>query len=178
MTVVVEEMQGNRVRNLIAETQLNAGKMALDWDGYDEGIRSRRGDDAWIRQITRHRVAPGTHKVRALVHDHLALSYEFSVNSPGTPPWKTGDGTGAWLADHNPAADAIYLPQGAKAPNGKGPVRFLIWVRSAFTPWMNSASLRIHSGIGSAIGFSPRAGASKRVVTTLLWASAMTSLST
>ena len=125
-TVVIDDANGNRVRNLIAETLLPAGKTTLTWDGYDEGIRSQGSDDVWMRDLTRRRVAPGVYTVRALVHDHLALRYQFSVNSPGTPPWKMADGSGAWLADHAPAGDVLHLPSGTKAPNGLGPVRFII----------------------------------------------------
>ncbi len=126
MTAVLDDAQGNRVRNLIAETLLPAGVATITWDGYDEGVRAEGSEDLWMRDIRRRLASPGVYTVRALVHDHLALRYEFSINSPGTPPWKTPDGSGGWLADHSPAGDVLYLPQAAKAPNGKGPVRFLI----------------------------------------------------
>ena len=45
VTVVIDDAQGNRARNLIAETLLPAGKTTLIWDGYDEGVRSAGGDD-------------------------------------------------------------------------------------------------------------------------------------
>jgi len=133
VTAVLDDAQGNRVRNLIAETLLPAGVATINWDGYDEGVRAQGSDDLWMRDISRRRVAPGEYTVRALVHDHLALRYEFSINSPGTPPWKTADGSGGWLADHSPAGDVLYLPQGAKAPNGRGPVKFLICSSSGET---------------------------------------------
>jgi hypothetical protein len=132
-TVVIDDARGNRVRNLIAETLLPAGTNTLVWDGYDEGVRQPGSDDVWMRDLTRRRVAPGVYAVRALVHDHLALSYQFSVNSPGVPPWKTADGSGAWLADHSPAGDVLFLPEGAKAPNGAGPARFIICCSSGET---------------------------------------------
>ncbi|MDQ2799081.1 MAG: hypothetical protein M3Y13_05495 [Armatimonadota bacterium] len=125
-TIVIEDAKGNRVRNLIAETPLPAGKTTLYWDGYDEGVRGGGNGDIWEQGLTRHRVPPGTYTVRGLVHDRLALRYEFSVNSPGTPPWKTADGSGGWLADHSPAGDILCLPQGAPAPNGKGTAHFLV----------------------------------------------------
>jgi hypothetical protein len=133
VTAALDDAQGNRVRNLIAETLLPAGKATIFWDGYDEGVRAQSSEDLWMRDLRRRRVMPGEYTVRALVHDHLALRYEFSINSPGTPPWKTPDGSGGWLADHSPAGDVLYLPQGAKAPNGKGPVKFLICSSSGET---------------------------------------------
>ncbi len=49
------------------------------------------------------------------------MRYEFSVYSPGTPPWKTGDGSGGWLADHSPPADILFLPRGPRPRYGEGP---------------------------------------------------------
>ena len=43
-TVVIEDSQGNRVRNLIAETRFPAGETTLYWDGLDDGGRGRTGN--------------------------------------------------------------------------------------------------------------------------------------
>jgi hypothetical protein len=94
------------VRNLLGETFLPAGRQTVYWDGYDDGTRDESGDRL------RHRVPPGDYRVRGLVHDRIRMRYEFSVYSPGTPPWKTKDGSGAWLADHSPPADVLFLPAG------------------------------------------------------------------
>ena len=97
-TVVIEDAHGNRVRNLVSELSLPAGRSVITWDGYDEGVRKEEGEgDLWNHDLTRHRAAPGTYTVRGLDHDPFSLRYEFSVNSPGTPPWKTVDGSGGWL---------------------------------------------------------------------------------
>jgi len=126
-TIVIEDAHGNRVRNLISEQSLPAGRSVITWDGYDEGVRTEAGEgDIWTHDLTRHRAAPGIYIVRGLVHNPLSLRYEFSVNSPGTPAWKTKDGSGGWLADHSPPADILYLPQGTPAPNGKGTAHFLV----------------------------------------------------
>ena len=109
-TVVIDDDKGDRVRNLIGETPLPAGESTVWWDGYDEGSRNESGD--WIRG----RVAAGTYRVRGIVHDRIMMRYEFSINSPGSPPWKTRDGKGAWLADHSPPADVLFLPGDARTP--------------------------------------------------------------
>jgi hypothetical protein len=108
VTVVIEDAEGNRVRNLVAETRLPAGENTVWWDGYDDG--------EWDRDhnLVRHRVRPGTYRVRGLAHDGIRMRYEFSVYSPGTPPWKTRDGSGGWLADHSPPADVLFLPDGGQ----------------------------------------------------------------
>jgi len=103
VTLVIEDAAGKRVRNLIAETRFPAGDNVVTWDGYDEGERQANGD------VIRRRVAPGQYHARGLVHDGLSLTYEFSVYSPGDPAWHTDDGHGAWLADHTPPADVLWL---------------------------------------------------------------------
>ena len=154
-TIVIEDAQGRRVRNLVSETPLPAGKNTLTWDGYDEGLRTSGGDgDVWDHDLTRRRVAPGTYTVRGLVHDRLGLRYEFSVNSPGTPPWKTADGTGGWLADHTPPGDILFLPQGIPAPKGNGTAHFFVCsadgeVGEAFV-WLNADGRRLY---GTNTGF-------------------------
>lgn len=114
VTVVIEDAQGRRVRNLIAETPLPAGKNTIIWDGYDEGTRSAAGD------LIRHRVAPGRYSVRGLTHGGIHLRYEFAVNSPGSPPWFTVDHRGGWMADHLPPTGAVFLPKGSGSPYSSG----------------------------------------------------------
>jgi sugar lactone lactonase YvrE len=154
VTLVIEDARGNRVRNLISETLLPAGKNTILWDGYNEGRRAEGDDDVWMRDLIRQRVPPGVYTVRGLIHDRLSLRYEFSVNSPGTPPWKTKDGSGGWLADHSPAADILYLPQGTPAPNSKGIARFLVCSSSAETGeefvWLDADGRRLY---GTNTGF-------------------------
>src|SRR5690606_38766639 len=47
-------------------------------------------------------VPAGAYRVRGLTHEGLGARYEMSFYNPGTPPWQTTDGSGAWGADHNP----------------------------------------------------------------------------
>ena len=106
VTLVVEDAGGNRVRNLIGEARMPGGENTAWWDGYDDG----EWDEA--HNLVRHRVPPGNYRVRGLVHDGIRMRYQFSAYSPGTPPWKTKDGSGGWLADHSPPADVLFLPEG------------------------------------------------------------------
>ncbi len=57
------------------------------WDGYDDLGRL---------------VAPGEYRIIALTRGELTATYEQCFYNPGTPPWPTADGTGAWGADHTP----------------------------------------------------------------------------
>jgi sugar lactone lactonase YvrE len=154
-TVVIDDAQGNRVRNLVSELYLPKGRSVIIWDGYDDGVRKQEGEgDLWNHDLTRHRVAPGTYTIRGLVHDRFSLRYEFSVNSPGTPPWKTADGSGGWLADHTPPADILYLPKGTPSPNNKGTVHFLVCSSAGETGeafvWLNATGKRL---FGTNTGF-------------------------
>jgi hypothetical protein len=118
VTLVLEDANGVRVRNLLSATRLPAGKHVVQWDGYDEGTAETDTLTDGVT-LTHHRAPAGQYRVRGLVHDGLHLRYEFSVYSPGTPPWPTRDGAGGWLGDHAAPSGLVFLPQGA-SPYGKG----------------------------------------------------------
>ncbi len=93
-TLVIDDLEGNRVRNLaggygVADfTVAKDGKTAtveVMWDGLDEAGKL---------------VQPGSYKVRGLTQGGLNGYYEMSFYNPGTPPWQTNDKRGAWGADH------------------------------------------------------------------------------
>ena len=106
VTLVIEDEQGKRVRNLIADAFRLAGRNVDYWEGADDEGRL---------------VTPGRYQVRGLYHKEFEPVYEFTFGSPGNPPWETADGRGAWLSDHAApeavAADdeRIYLA----APNAE-----------------------------------------------------------
>ncbi len=94
LTVVIEDEQGRRVRNLAGdfspqdyqvERTGDRRQVELLWDGLDDLDRL---------------VAPGVYRVRGLTHGGLGAEYEMAFYNPGTPPWRTTDGSGAWGADH------------------------------------------------------------------------------
>ena len=120
VTVVIEDAAGRRVRNLVAETQLPAGRNRLSWDGFDDGNRHAGGD------LIRQRVAPGTYRARGLSHDGIKIIHEFTANSGGNPPWPTKEKTGAWLADHSMPMSALFLPAGSGSPHGSGRSQVLL----------------------------------------------------
>lgn len=106
VTLVIENAQGRRVRNLVAETLFPAGESRLTWDGYDD---------------TGNRVSAGIYTVRGLTHDGIRLYYEFSYNTAGNPAWFTPDRSGAWMADHALPVGALFLPKGVSAFGGGKP---------------------------------------------------------
>lgn len=113
VTVVIEDATGKRVRNLISETKLPAGKNRILWDCYDDGQTNKAGD------LVRHRVEPGNYRARGLTHEGIKTIYEFAVYSGGNPPWATKDETGAWLADHSSPLGATFIPSGSPYGDGK-----------------------------------------------------------
>jgi hypothetical protein len=116
VTLVIEDAEGRRVHNLLADTRFQAGRHTVWWDGYEEGVK--QGKDEGF-DVHRARVEPGKHMARGLAHDGLALKYRVSVQSPGKPPWLTADRSGAWLADHTPPSAVLHLPDGS--PHGTQP---------------------------------------------------------
>ena len=109
LTVVVDGPDGTRIRNLVADTYFPSGEHTVYWDGYDEGrARNYKAYQNKSYDIERRRAAPGTYHVKALFHRGIEPVYEFSVYSPGDPPWFVDEERGGWLADHKPPADVHY----------------------------------------------------------------------
>ncbi len=94
-TLVVEDADGRRVRNLAGDLDPQeyavkdapAGTVEVPWDGLDDSGKL---------------VPPGEYKIRGLAHGPLGADFQRTYYNPGTPPWATADGSGAWGADHSP----------------------------------------------------------------------------
>ena len=99
-TIVIDDAQGNRVRNLISGQPMTAGIHRIEWDGLD--------DQGNI-------VPPGSYRYRAVSHPGITPKYLFSFYNPGTPPWRSPAPSSDWLSDHSNAVAAaasggrIYL---------------------------------------------------------------------
>jgi hypothetical protein len=85
-TVVIENHEGARVRNLIAGRPMAKGRHRIAWDGLDEAGNV---------------VAAGAYRWRAISHPGLRPEYLFSFCNDGTPPWRDGSGTCMWGPDHS-----------------------------------------------------------------------------
>jgi len=165
VTVVIDDATtGKRIRNLIAETQLPAGKNTIYWDGYDEGSKNDSGD------LVRHRVPPGTYIAHGLTHTGIHMMYEFGVNSPGIPPWFTDDHTGAWMADHSPPLGVVFLPQGSGSPYGNGQPQMMLCSKAAESGdpiiWTTLSGRKLYGtkvfGWGGGLGIAHDAGPNAR----------------
>ena len=100
LTLVLEDEKGYRVKNLVADLPVHQGHNVVEWDGTSlEGIAT-----------------PGRYHVRGLFHLKIVPHLQYSIYSPGNPPWPTADGSGAWLADHTAPASVLFLPEGSPWP--------------------------------------------------------------
>jgi hypothetical protein len=118
VTLVIDDAEGKRVRNLVSETFFPAGDNTAWWDGRDDLGRDVDAARHGIYHVPGAFVSPGTYTVRGLVSKGATLKYEFSAYCAGTPAWSTADNTGGWLTNHTPPSAACYVPA-AHAPGGK-----------------------------------------------------------
>ncbi len=113
VTLVLEDLQGKRVKNLVSDTLFPAGDNVFWWDGMDESNWKNVHIHmvAMYYEIRGNLVRPGAYKVRGLWRKPISLRYEFPVYSGGNrPAWPTASRKGAWLADHTPPSAALALP--------------------------------------------------------------------
>jgi hypothetical protein len=115
VTLVIEDEHGNRIKNLIADYPVHQGHNTIPWDGSSlNGV-----------------ALPGRYHVRGLFHQRIVPHLQYSIYSPGNPPWPTADGTGAWLADHTAPASALFLPEGSSWPTHSTEPEILLGAESA-----------------------------------------------
>lgn len=110
VTLVIDDADGRRVRNLLAETPFPAGQNTAWWDGLDDLGRDRDAAAHAIYHIPGQFVKPGAYTVRGLVRKEIDLKYEMTVYHSGNPPWPTADRSGGWLADHSPPRSVLFVP--------------------------------------------------------------------
>lgn len=123
VTLVIEDQQNHRVRNLVSETPFPAGDNIAWWNGSDDLLRDPEAANHGVYHIPARPVAPGKYKVRGLWHQPLKLRYEFSIYNAGKPAWVTADNTGCWLTTHTPPTSMAFVP-GSKTADGQ-PLIFL-----------------------------------------------------
>jgi len=84
-SLVVENEQGVRVRNLVSGRSFSSGKQTVVWDGLDENGNL---------------VPPATYTWRTVTHPGIKAEFKMSYYNPGNPGWKDGP-TSRWLGDHS-----------------------------------------------------------------------------
>lgn len=118
VTLVIENKDGVRVRNLISETFFKAGKNIAWWDGLDDLGRDVDAARHGLYKIPARFVEPGAYHVRGLVRGEINPVYEFSAYTTGSPSWSTDDHTGGWLANHSSPMSAVFV-SGKRSPTGQ-----------------------------------------------------------
>jgi hypothetical protein len=119
VTLVIEDAEGQRVRNLISQESFPAGKHQVYWDGLDDRSRDPESAKHSVFHIPGKIVAPGSYTVRGLVHPGIDLLYQLTPYTNGNPPWRTDDNSSQWLTNHSAPSDVIFLPAG-RAPERVG----------------------------------------------------------
>jgi hypothetical protein len=110
VTLVIDDSQGKRVRNLIAQTPYPAGDNTAWWDGLDDLGRDVDAAAHGLYHVPGSLVMPGKYAVRGLTAPPVELTYEVSVDNAGTPPWPTPDNRGGWGTNHTPPSCIAVIP--------------------------------------------------------------------
>ncbi|NQT21058.1 MAG: hypothetical protein HQ592_15225, partial [Planctomycetes bacterium] len=98
-TIAIDNAAGKRVRNLAAD---------FDSEEYTVAIKGneRTVDVMWDCLDDEGKLLePGSYSVKGLTHNGLGALYEMSFYNPGTPPWRTRDGSGGWGTDYYSPSD-------------------------------------------------------------------------
>jgi hypothetical protein len=119
VTLVIDNDQGQRVRNLVSETPFPAGENTAWWDGLDDLGRDPNAAAQAKYRVPGTLVVPGNYTVRGLYRQKVDLRYEFAVYNPGQPPWTTSDTSSDWLANHTPPEAVCFISAGSVAAHGK-----------------------------------------------------------
>ena len=148
VVIAIDDAQGRRVRNLLAEAPRAAGDHVDLWDGRDDDGKT---------------VKPGPYHFKAAVTPALNLTYEFTVNNSGDPPWWKQDvweprpNPGGWMADHTPpqgaaaAGDMVFLGSEA-AEHGHSLIAVDLNGRKVWgAKWLELAGSRCVCGDGKTI---------------------------
>ncbi|MGE9291413.1 MAG: hypothetical protein ACQKBT_10515 [Puniceicoccales bacterium] len=119
VTLVIDDMEGKRVRNLVSQEQFPAGTHTVYWDGLDDLNRDPEAARHSVYYIPGRIVAPGEYTVRGLSHPGINLSYQLTPYTNGNPPWQTEDHGSQWLTNHSAPSDIVFIPSD-QAPERDG----------------------------------------------------------
>ncbi|MBO5750825.1 MAG: hypothetical protein J6R80_00280 [Kiritimatiellae bacterium] len=95
VTLVIEDVEGRRIRNLVSDQFRKSGTHVETWDGRNDFGES---------------VEVGVYRWRGIAHGPVTAHWRGSFYSPGSTPWKQhtrpggwnlrASGAGGWLSDH------------------------------------------------------------------------------
>ena len=116
VTIVIEDGEGRRVRNLAAEALLPPGQATFWWDGYDEGERNSQGD-----LVRRRGTARPAHTLYAAWFTRAStcvMSSPFTVQAVRRGRPRTARGGGSPITRRRPTSS--FYRKGPAGPDGHG----------------------------------------------------------
>ena len=116
VTLVIDDAEGKRIRNLIADTPFATGEHTVWWDGSDDLARDPSAASHGLYYIPTQLVAPGEYSVRGLWRKQVDIKHEISTYTNGNPAWNTADASGGWLANHTPPCACSSCPTAGGEP--------------------------------------------------------------
>jgi len=126
VTLVIDDADGNRVRNLISETPFAAGQHVVEWDGRDDH-EPKQVSQQPVFTFQGNPIGPGRYTVRGIVRDPVRLRYEMPLYTAGNPPWDTADGRGGWLQDYSPPTAVVGLSDKMLIGSPTGEAFGVVW---------------------------------------------------
>jgi hypothetical protein len=108
-SIVLDDADSVRVRNLVNGAWYAAGSYSISWDMLDEGTPDYDGDTDGHYVFTRAQVAAGTYTIKAVRTDSVKMRWQGTANTYGSPGWLNAAGTGGGIADNSPPMAAYYL---------------------------------------------------------------------
>ncbi len=117
-TIVIEDQQGNRIRNLAGDCDpldyavngkddAKTRTVELKWNQNASimttlaAANMRTVEVKWDGLDDKGKLVPaGDYRVRGLTQKGISAEYEMCFYNPGTPQWAIKDGSGAWGGDH------------------------------------------------------------------------------
>ncbi len=103
LTVAIDDEDGHRVRNLIAELEVDGTEYVVE-----EKLKTKIVRVLWDgRNNTGGKVSPGTYYFKGITHEGITPVYDYHFYAPGSIPWNSSVPEAGWLADHNPP-EAVF----------------------------------------------------------------------
>lgn len=144
VTLVIDDADGKRVRNLVSETRYPAGDNVVYWDGLDDLGRDPEAAGHAVYYVPGRMVPPGAYKVRGLRRDAINLRYLMAPYTHGDPPWNNGDPASEWLANHTPPQSALFVPSAGKEKKPTVLIGSYITEGGSGLAWLDLAGRKYH----------------------------------